>query len=76
MTANHMPKKNYLNADYGVLSWLLTKDHKRIAILYLVSVTLMFALGGLFDLEEGLRRTIDWWRASNASRTTTATAPY
>ena len=48
MTANDMPKKNYLSADYGVLSWLLTKDHKRIAILYLVSVTLMFALGGLF----------------------------
>ncbi len=50
MTANDatVPKKNYLNADYGVLSWLLTKDHKRIAILYLISVTLMFALGGLF----------------------------
>ena len=48
MNANDVPKKNYLNADYGVLSWLLTKDHKRIAILYLVSVTLMFALGGLF----------------------------
>ena len=23
--------RNYLNADYGVQSWLLTKDHKRIA---------------------------------------------
>jgi cytochrome c oxidase subunit 1 len=48
MSPNDVPKKNYLNADYGVRSWLLTKDHKRIAILYLVSVTLMFALGGLF----------------------------
>ena len=27
---------NYLNADYGVRSWLLTTDHKRIAILYLI----------------------------------------
>ena len=27
---------NYLNADYGIRSWLLTMDHKRIAILYLV----------------------------------------
>jgi len=27
---------NYLNADYGIKSWLLTTDHKRIAILYLV----------------------------------------
>ena len=37
---------NYLNVAYGVTSWLLTTDHKRIAILYLVSVTLMFFLGG------------------------------
>jgi len=40
--------KNYLNADYGVLSWLLTTDHKRIALLYLGSISLMFLLGGLF----------------------------
>jgi cytochrome c oxidase subunit I len=39
---------DYLNVDYGILSWLLTKDHKRIGILYLISVTLFFALGGLF----------------------------
>ncbi len=48
MSANNQPKPNYLNADFGVASWLLTRDHKRIAILYLISVTLMFALGGLF----------------------------
>ncbi len=39
---------NYLNVAYGVRSWLLTVDHKRIAILYLVSVSLMFILGGIF----------------------------
>ena len=43
-------KKNYLNADYGILSWLLTKDHKRIAIMYLISVTLFFVLGGVFAM--------------------------
>jgi len=41
------PKKNYLNAEYGVFSWLLTRDHKRIAILYLFSVSIFFMLGGL-----------------------------
>ena len=41
---------NYLNAEYGVKSWLLTTDHKRIAILYLISVTAMATLGGLFAL--------------------------
>ncbi len=33
---------NYLNADYGIKSWLLTTDHKRIAILYLISITALF----------------------------------
>ena len=39
---------NYLNAEYGWKSWLLTKDHKRIAILYIISITVMFVLGGIF----------------------------
>ena len=41
-------KKNYLNAEEGLKSWLLTSDHKRIAILYLISVTAFFFIGGLF----------------------------
>ncbi|MGI8991698.1 MAG: cytochrome c oxidase subunit I [Bryobacteraceae bacterium] len=41
-------KKNYLNAEYGIKSWLLTQDHKRIAILYLIAVTFFFFIGGLF----------------------------
>ena len=40
--------RNYLNEDYGFFSWVLTKDHKRIAILYLFSITLLFMLGGFF----------------------------
>src|SRR4051794_6133787 len=39
---------NYLNASHGVRSWLLTRDHKRIALLYLVSVTVLFFVGALF----------------------------
>ncbi len=42
--------ENYLNAEYGVKSWLLTTDHKRIALLYMVSITLMFILGGIFAM--------------------------
>jgi cytochrome c oxidase subunit 1 len=41
------PRNTYLNAGYGVKSWLLTRDHKRIALLYLASITLFFLLGGL-----------------------------
>jgi cytochrome c oxidase subunit 1 len=40
------PARNYLNAAYGWETWLFTTDHKRIALLYLVSVTVMFFLGG------------------------------
>ncbi len=38
---------NYLNADYGIKSWLLTTDHKRIGILYLLSITFFFLIGGI-----------------------------
>src|SRR5207253_178801 len=36
----------YLNWSYTVRSWLLTRDHKRIAILYLLSITFFFFIGG------------------------------
>src|SRR3981189_1454346 len=43
-----LPSKHYLNATYGIRSWLLTTDHKRIALLYVASVTFFFMLGGIF----------------------------
>src|SRR6266536_2534338 len=45
---HQMPREHYLNATYGIRSWLLTTDHKRIALLYLASVTFFFFIGGLF----------------------------
>jgi cytochrome c oxidase subunit 1 len=39
---------NYLNQEYGWKSWLFTKDHKRIAVLYIISITAMFFIGGIF----------------------------
>ena len=42
--------RNYLNAESGVASWLLTRDHKRIGIMYLVLTTVAFALGGFFAM--------------------------
>jgi cytochrome c oxidase subunit 1 len=41
-------RENYLNVDHGWKSWLFTTDHKRIAILYLISITLFFFVGGAF----------------------------
>src|SRR4051795_12436909 len=39
---------NYLNISYRIKSWLLTIDHKRIAILYMLGVTFFFFIGGIF----------------------------
>src|SRR5438045_2492927 len=44
------PRTNYLNAEYGLKSWLLTKDHKRIALLYLGAVTFFFFIGSLYAM--------------------------
>jgi cytochrome c oxidase subunit I len=43
-------RENYLNKEYGVASWLFTTDHKRIALLYLLSITFFFFIGGFFAL--------------------------
>src|SRR4051794_26377652 len=45
-----MPARHYLNESGGWQSWLLTTDHKRIGLLYLFSITVMFFLGGFFAL--------------------------
>jgi cytochrome c oxidase subunit 1 len=37
---------DYINADWRVRSWLLTVDHKRIGVLYLLSITFFFLFGG------------------------------
>jgi len=42
--------RNYLNVAYSIKSWLFTLDHKRIGIMYLLSVTAFFILGAFFAL--------------------------
>src|SRR5579863_6038652 len=38
---------SYLDEGHTILSWLTTTDHKRIAILYALSITLFFFIGGV-----------------------------
>jgi cytochrome c oxidase subunit 1 len=38
---------NYLNCSTGIMSWLGTLDHKRIGIMYLVSVLISFFVAGM-----------------------------
>jgi cytochrome c oxidase subunit I len=42
------PEVNYLNWRHTVGSWLLSQDHKRIGILYLIAISIFFVVGGLF----------------------------
>lgn len=41
---------NYIEATRGIKSWLVTKDHKRIAILFLIAISIALLLGGVFAL--------------------------
>jgi len=47
--------KNYLNHESTIKSWLLTVDHKRIGVMYLISIIVFFTIGSfaaaLFRLE-------------------------
>jgi cytochrome c oxidase subunit I len=46
----HGEELNYLNHERGLLSWLVTLDHKRIGLLYLFTITLFFIVGGVAAL--------------------------
>ena len=53
-------------------SWLLTKDHKRIAMLYLISITVFFAVGGMFAAGDPARAADAEGRPAVAGRPTTS----
>lgn len=42
------PKTNYITNGSTLRSWLLTKDHKRIAIMYLITISVFFFMGGIY----------------------------
>lgn len=41
---------SFLKEPKGLKSWLVTLDHKRIGILYLIGISIAFALGGIFAM--------------------------
>src|SRR5581483_801497 len=41
-----MSGRNYLTVENSLRSWVLTTDHKRIAILFFATITLFFFVGG------------------------------
>ncbi len=55
---------NYLTCDRGLLSWMLTLDHKRIGVMYTVGIIGFFLIGGLLAL---LIRLTLWWPEKSAA---------
>jgi cytochrome c oxidase subunit I len=47
---NTLPEHTYFNSPSGLKSWLLTKDHKRIGLMYLMAISLFFLVGGALAL--------------------------
>jgi cytochrome c oxidase subunit 1 len=46
----NVPLDNYLTHTRGIRSWLLTLDHKRIGVMYLIATLTSFFLGGIFAM--------------------------
>jgi cytochrome c oxidase subunit 1 len=44
------PEKHYLNQEKGLWAWLTTVDHKKIGLMYLMSVAFFFFIGGVLAL--------------------------
>ncbi len=45
-----LPAEHFANARHGLWSWLSTRDHKRIAILFFLGTTAALALGGVYAM--------------------------
>lgn len=48
--SKHSEPHHYLNHDTSLWSWLATKDHKRIGVMYAFTLAFIFLIGGLLAL--------------------------
>ena len=44
------PEPSYLTAKRGLMSWLITVDHKRIGLMYLAATGFFFLVAGLLAI--------------------------
>ena len=49
-SALHGERDDYITHSKGLLSWLITLDHKRIGIMYMIATSASLILGGVFAL--------------------------
>ncbi len=65
------PEPDYLRAQRGIWSWLLTTDHKRVGVLFLISTSVALIIGGLFAMFlrlELVHPEYDVWDATQFNR--------
>ena len=70
---------SFYKAASGIKSWLVTLDHKRIGVMYLVFVLAAFLLGGVFALlvrTEPLAEIMCAWPYLVRERSETCTLPW
>ncbi len=48
--ADHAPEPDYIRAKKGIMSWLVTVDHKRLGLMYLASVLFFFLVAGILAI--------------------------
>ncbi len=48
MASHSASGHNYLNHEKGLWNWLTTVDHKRIGVMYAITIGIFFAIGGTF----------------------------
>lgn len=49
-TTDSAEEPSYIDVSKGIMSWLITLDHKRIGVMYLIGILFSFLLGGFFAL--------------------------
>ncbi len=71
MTEEQHEIPDYLRVERGLRSWLLTTDHKRIGVMFLVAIVAFFLIGGLYAVllrTELLRPERDLFDATTYNR--------
>jgi len=48
--SEHAPEPDYIRAKKGIMSWLVTVDHKRLGLMYLASVMFFFMVAGILAI--------------------------
>ena len=73
--ADRVHQPSYATHENTLRSWLLTRDHKRIAILYFISITAFFVIGSVAAVFYAYSRFDAFYQEPNSDLTAQQSAP-